>query len=106
MRHMAHKIGAIGDKDSVLPFKLFDFDTRTTKDKQLIRQQIEEMDQNDYGIIYITEEFAQLVPETIKRYEEKMIPAIVLIPNHEGTLGIGKSMIQGQVERAVGQNIL
>ena len=35
-----------------------------------------------------------------------MIPAIVLIPNHEGTLGIGKSMIQGQVERAVGQNIL
>ena len=27
---MAHKIGAIGDKDSVLPFKLFDFDTRTT----------------------------------------------------------------------------
>ena len=40
---MAHKIGAIGDKDSVLPFKLFDFDTRTTKDKQLIRQQIDEM---------------------------------------------------------------
>ena len=103
---MAHKIGAIGDKDSVLPFKLFDFDTRTTKDKQLIRQQIDEMAKNDYGIIYITEEFAQLVPETIKRYEEKMIPAIVLIPNHEGTLVIGKSMIQGQVERAVGQNIL
>ena len=103
---MAHKIGAIGDKDSVLPFKLFDFDTRTIKDKQVIRQQIEEMAQNDYGIIYITGEFAQLVPETIKRYEEKMIPAIVLIPNHEGTLGIGKSMIQGQVERAVGQNIL
>ena len=103
---MAHKIGAIGDKDSVLPFKLFDFDTRTIKDKQVIRQQIEEMAKNDYGIIYITEEFAQLVPETIKRYEEKMIPAIVLIPNHEGTLGIGKSMIQGQVERAVGQNML
>lgn len=103
---MAHKIGAIGDKDSVLPFKLFDFDTRTIKDKQVIRQQIEEMAKNDYGIIYITEEFAQLVPETIKRYEEKMIPAIVLIPNHEGTSGIGKSMIQRQVERAVGQNIL
>ena len=103
---MAHRIGAIGDKDSVLPFKLFDFDTRTTKDRQIIRRQIEEMAVAGYGIIYITEEFAQLVPETIKRYEEKMIPAIVLIPNHEGTLGIGKSMIQGQVERAVGQNIL
>ena len=103
---MAHKIGAIGDKDSILPFKLFDFDTRTTKDKQMIRRQIDEMAKNENGIIYITEEFAQLVPDTIKRYEEQMIPAIVLIPNHEGTLGIGKAMIQGQVERAVGQNIL
>ncbi|MDT2822816.1 V-type ATP synthase subunit F [Enterococcus devriesei] len=103
---MAHKIGAIGDKDSILPFKLFDFDTRTTKDKQMIRRQIDEMAKNEYGIIYITEEFAQLVPDTIKRYEEQMIPAIVLIPNHKGTLGIGKAMIQGQVERAVGQNIL
>ena len=54
MRHMAHKIGAIGDKDSVLPFKLFDFDTRTTKDKQLIRQQIDEMAKNDYGIISVS----------------------------------------------------
>jgi V/A-type H+/Na+-transporting ATPase subunit F len=59
---MAHKIGAIGDKDSILPFKLFDFDTRTSKDKQIIRQQIDEMAKNEYGIIYITEEFAQLVP--------------------------------------------
>ncbi|MFC4771804.1 V-type ATP synthase subunit F [Enterococcus hermanniensis] len=103
---MAHRIGAIGDKDSVLPFKLFAFDLFTLKDKKLIRQKIEEMAQKEYGIIYITEEFAQLIPDTIKRYEEKMIPAIILIPNHQGTLGIGKSMIQKQVERAVGQNIL
>ncbi|MEG1503189.1 MAG: V-type ATP synthase subunit F [Enterococcus sp.] len=103
---MAHKIGAIGDKDSILPFKLFAFDTFVRKDKKLIRQKIDEMAQEEYGIIYITEEFAQLVPDTIKRYEEKIIPAIVLIPNHQGTLGIGKSMIQDQVERAVGQNIL
>jgi len=89
-----------------LPFKLFAFDTFVRKDKKLIRQKIDEMAQEEYGIIYITEEFAQLVPDTIKRYEEKIIPAIVLIPNHQGTLGIGKSMIQDQVERAVGQNIL
>ncbi|OJG44332.1 V-type ATP synthase subunit G [Enterococcus hermanniensis] len=89
-----------------MPFKLFAFDLFTLKDKKLIRQKIEEMAQKEYGIIYITEEFAQLIPDTIKRYEEKMIPAIILIPNHQGTLGIGKSMIQKQVERAVGQNIL
>lgn len=103
---MAHKIGAIGDKDSVLPFKLFNFDVRVTKQANEIRRIIEEMAREKYGVIYITEQYAQLVPDTIKRYEEELIPAIVLIPNHQGTLGIGKQMIQDQVERAVGQNIL
>lgn len=103
---MAHKIGAIGDKDSVLPFKLFNFDVRITKQASEIRRIIEEMAREKYGVIYITEQYAQLVPDTIKRYEEELIPAIVLIPNHQGTLGIGKQMIQDQVERAVGQNIL
>lgn len=103
---MAHKIGAIGDKDSVLPFKLFNFDVRVTKQASEIRRIIEEMAREKYGVIYITEQYAQLVPDTIKRYEEELIPAIVLIPNHQGTLGIGKQMIQDQVERAVGQNIL
>lgn len=106
MKDLTYNIGAIGDQDSILPFKLFDFDICTVKDKQTIRQQIDEMAQKEYGIIYITEEFAQLVPETIKRYEERMLPAIVLIPNYEGSLGIGRSLIQEQVERAVGQNIL
>ncbi|MEO1771038.1 MULTISPECIES: V-type ATP synthase subunit F [Enterococcus] len=103
---MTHKIGAIGDKDSVLPFKLFNFDVRVTKQANEIRRIIEEMAREKYGVIYITEQYAQLVPDTIKRYEEALIPAIVLIPNHQGTLGIGKQMIQDQVERAVGQNIL
>ncbi|EOH96248.1 V-type ATP synthase subunit F [Enterococcus pallens] len=103
---MAHKIGAIGDKDSVLPFKLFNFDVRVTKQANEIRRIIDEMAREKYGVIYITEQYAQLVPDTIKRYEEELIPAIVLIPNHQGTLGIGKQMIQDQVERAVGQNIL
>lgn len=103
---MTHKIGAIGDKDSVLPFKLFDFDVRTDKQPAAIRKNIEEMAQSGYGIIYLTEQFAQLVPETVKRYEEEMIPAIVLIPNFAGTDGLGQKMIQDQVERAVGMNIL
>lgn len=103
---MTHKIGAIGDKDSVLPFKLFDFAIYTKKDADSLRRKIDEMARADFGIIYVTEEYAALVPETLKRYQEEMTPAIVLIPSHAGTLGIGKQMIQDQVEKAVGQNIL
>ena len=103
---MTYKIGVIGDKDSVLPFKLFGFDVRFVDTSAEIRQAIEEMADKDYGVIYITEEYAQKVSETIARFDEVMIPAIVLIPNHSGSLGIGQQNIRDRVEKAVGQNIL
>ena len=53
---MTHKIGVVGDKDSVLPFKLFGFDVRYGTTKQTVRQAIEEMAKNEYGVIYVTEQ--------------------------------------------------
>ena len=44
---MTHKIGVVGDKDSVLPFKLFCFDVRYGTPKQTVRQAIEEMAKNE-----------------------------------------------------------
>ncbi|HJF20091.1 MAG TPA: V-type ATP synthase subunit F [Enterococcus columbae] len=103
---MTYKIGVVGDKDSVLPFKLFGFDVRFATQAIEIRRAIEEMAKAEYGVIYVTEECAKEVPETIHRYDDQMTPAIVLIPSHAGSLGIGKKNIQERVEKAVGQNIL
>ncbi|MCI1902650.1 V-type ATP synthase subunit F [Enterococcus hirae] len=103
---MAYKIGVIGDRDSVLPFKLFGFDVRYEADARRVREAIEEMADADYGVIYLTEHLAVHVEETIDRYKEKMTPAIILIPSHLGTLGIGQRQINENVEKAVGQNIL
>ena len=49
---MTHKIGVVGDKDSVLPFKLFGFDVRYGTTKQTVRQAIEEMAKNEYDTCY------------------------------------------------------
>lgn len=102
---MTNKIGVIGDKESVLPFKLFGFDVRYGTTEQAIRKMITEM-AKDYGVIYITEQCAQLVPDTIQQYQQALTPAIVLIPNQQGSLGQGLATIQQNVEKAVGQNIL
>lgn len=103
---MAHKIGVVGDRSSVLPFRLFGFDVRYGTDEKSTRRAIEDMSKAEYGVIYVTEQCAAMVPETIERYESQISPAIVLIPNHQGSLGLGKAKIQKNVERAVGQNIL
>ncbi|MGX7418496.1 V-type ATP synthase subunit F [Carnobacterium gallinarum] len=103
---MAHKIGVVGDKDSVLPFKILGFDVFHAAEAEIGRRIIDDLAGKNYGIIYVTEQLGAEIPETINRYDDQITPAIILIPNHLGTLNIGKSRIQENVEKAVGQNIL
>ncbi|MCB5950798.1 V-type ATP synthase subunit F [Enterococcus sp. BWT-B8] len=103
---MAHKIGVIGDKYSVMPFKLFGFDVCYGMSARQIRDSIEQMAAEDYGVIFITEEASEQVSETINRYRSRIQPAIILIPSNAGSKGIGKKAVQKNVEKAIGQNIL
>ncbi|BAM47458.1 MAG: V-type ATP synthase subunit F [Amphibacillus sp.] len=103
---MALKIGVVGDKDSVLPFKILGFDVFATDNGNVARETIDSLAEQNYGVIYLTEAIAKEIPDTIKRYDAEIKPAIILIPNHKGSLNIGKNRIQQNVEKAVGQNIL
>ncbi|WP_430601802.1 V-type ATP synthase subunit F [Enterococcus sp. DIV0724b] len=103
---MAYKIGVIGDRDSVMPFKLFGFEVIYAISSKQVRDTIESMANNNFGVIFITEDASELAVETINRYKGEVTPAIILIPSHKGTKGIGLKEIQDNVERAVGQNIL
>ncbi|MEI5992110.1 V-type ATP synthase subunit F [Enterococcus termitis] len=103
---MVYKIGVIGDRDSVMPFKLFGFEVVYAVSSNQVRETIESMAKNNFGVIFVTEDASELAVETIQRYKSEVIPAIILIPSHNGTKGIGLKEIQDNVERAVGQNIL
>jgi len=47
-----------------------------------------------------------MIPDELAKVQQKMTPAVILIPDYDGSRGIGKRMIQENVEKAVGQNIL
>ncbi|AMB99238.1 ATP synthase subunit F [Aerococcus urinaehominis] len=103
---MAHKIGVVGEKDVVIPFQIIGFDTFPVSSADQARQTIDRLAEENYGVIYLTESIAQEIPETVSRYDAKVIPAVILIPSHKGSLGIGKKRVNENVEKAVGQNIL
>ena len=44
--------------------------------------------------------------EEIDRYRDRLMPAVILIPGKEGSLGIGMENVKRSVERAVGADIL
>lgn len=101
-----YRLAVIGDKDSVLMFKALGVDVYTAVDGDMAKKLVNKLSKEDVGIIFITEDFAKEIPETIDKYREKMTPAIILIPSNKENLGLGLKDINKSVEKAVGANIL
>lgn len=104
MRSMS-KMAVIGDKDSVLAFKALGIDVFTPIEKEEARKTINYLAKMDYGIIFITEEMASKVRDTISRYDHQFTPVVIPIPSNQGTLYIGLNRIHENVERAAGINL-
>ncbi len=100
------KIGVVGNRDAILPFQIIGFDTYPVNEAHAAEKQINELAKNNYGIIYLTENIAAMIPDLVRYYDTQLTPAIILIPTHKGRLGIGAARIQENVKKAVGQDIL
>jgi V/A-type H+-transporting ATPase subunit F len=103
---MFKKIGVVGDKDSVLAFKALGIDVFPVVEIEEARKTIDRLAMNDYAVIFVTEQVAKNLEETIARYNRETLPAVILIPSNQGTLNIGMQRISDNVEKAVGVNIL
>lgn len=101
-----YKIAVVGDKDSILAFKALGVDVFPVVGAEESRRRVDILAKEKYGIIFITEQTAQLIPETIERYNREIVPAVILIPSNQGSLEIGLDRINRNVEKAVGSNIL
>lgn len=101
-----YKIAVMGDRDSVMGFKVLGLDVFPVTDPEEGRKTLHRLAKEPYAIIYITEQLASRINEEISRYKDQLTPAIILIPGKEGSLGIGMSKVSESVERAIGANIL
>ncbi|AYF55202.1 V-type ATP synthase subunit F [Clostridium botulinum C] len=101
-----YKIGVVGDKDSVLAFKAIGIDVYTVLKSEEAKKIIDKMAISKYAVIFVTEQIAKNIEETIERYNKSTLPAIILIPSNQGSLNIGMQRIRDNVEKAVGVNIL
>ena len=103
---MFKKIGVVGDKDSALAFKALGIDVFPVNEPEEARKTIDKLARDNYAVIFVTEQVAKNIEETIERYNKETLPAVILIPSNQGTLNIGMQKISDNVEKAVGVNIL
>lgn len=100
-----NKIAVIGDRDLILAFKAVGMEVFSANDAEAAAVLLKKL-AKEYAIIFITEDLAQPLWETLEKYKEKAYPAIIPIPASYGSNGFGAKGIKKDVERAVGTDIL
>ncbi len=101
-----YKVAVIGDKDSILGFKALGVTTYPVTGPAEALRALRETERDKVAVVCITEAIAEHIQPEIDALNEKMLPAVVLIPNNKGSLGFGMRQIKKNAEKAIGADIL
>ena len=100
------KIGVIGEKDFALLFRAVGLDVFFEDDGEKARARMRKLAREGYAAIFIQEKLYESCRETIEEFASEMTPAIIPIPDHRGSGGLGLKTLKQNVEKAVGVDIL
>lgn len=100
-----YKVGVIGDKDSILGFLALGIDIFPAYESDDIKRTINKLAE-DYAIIYITEQASLVAKDSIAKYKDLQLPAIIVIPGIGGSMGLGMNEVRESTKRAIGADIL
>lgn len=100
------RIAVVGDRDSVMLFQALGVRVVCAEDAERIEKALHRLAREGFAVIYITESAAQKAGEAIDRYAAQPFPAVIPIPDRDGSGGLGMAGIRKNVERAIGADIL
>lgn len=101
-----YKIAVMGDKDSISAFASIGVDVFAETEQKSATRCIRKLAEEQYGVIFITEQLASLIQNEIDKLSELPVPAVILIPGCSGNTGAGMRNLSTFVEKAVGSDIL
>lgn len=102
------KVLAIGTENVIKIFKFIGFECLYIEDEKDLIAKFENLKSSidEYGIIYITENFYEPIKAEIDKLSKRVTPAITLIPDSSGSKNIAREMMRVTVEQAAGSDIL
>lgn len=102
----AKKVGVIDTGGSARGFAALGLRVFPAETAEEAAKLLHRLAQEDYAVIYLAEHLAQDMAQEIALYQDRVTPAVILIPGSAGSRGIGMRALESAVERAVGANIL
>lgn len=101
-----YKIAVMGDKDSISAFASIGVEVFPETEQRSAVKLIRQLAEQEYGVIFITEQLASLIQNEIDKLAERPVPAVILIPGVSGNTGDGLANLSKYVEKAVGSDVL
>lgn len=98
-------VAVIGDKDSILCFRAIGILTFPVSESKEARAVVRRLLQDQVSVIFITEKIAEGIMDLVDELATRSLPSVVLIPNNQGSLGLGMERIRQTVIKAVGADI-
>jgi V/A-type H+/Na+-transporting ATPase subunit F len=99
-------IALIGEKEIAVGFNLVGYQIfPVTKSEEAI-EALRVCVQDNYAIVFITNEIAQTMIEEIEEYQKKSSMTICILPNRTKETELSINILRKNVEKAVGTDIL
>ena len=95
------KVGIIGDKDTVMGFLALGIDIFPAYSAEEIKKTIHKLAEKEYA-----EEASLKAKESLAKYKDMELPAIIVIPGIGGSMGLGMNEVRESAKRAIGADIL
>lgn len=101
-----YKIAFIGDRDTIIGFKLLGVSLFPTIKKDETIEILDKLVKEEYAVIFVTEDIACQIFEEIERLQKTSFASITIIPNKLEKKCLGLKALRKSVEKAIGTDIL
>ncbi len=106
---MSEKMAVIGNRDSILGFKALGLDCFPVEDPNDALQIVKDLIFNNqgYAAVYLTDDLASKIDMELDEIKKgaPLLPILIIIPSHKGSLNMETRKIRKMVEKALGTDI-
>lgn len=102
---MKAKIAAFGEKDIMLIFKAIGIEVFPVSKTLGLEEQLEKLVMEGYAVIFITETVAVQIDSVIKKYMNKTLPSIVIIPGLGEKQNYAVDILRQAIVKAMGVDL-
>lgn len=103
---MEHKIGVIGEWDSIAGFRALGLSTMDVCEAKRAEEVLNHWSEEGYAVIFVTERLAQKMGPRLAVWRQRYLPIVTVIPSARQTPELGRQELRTAIRKATGIDMI